>query len=382
MIEKLTNFIKDIYKSNNVSLHAPFFDEQEKFFLNETIESTFVSSVGAFVTQFENDIANYTGSEYSIACVNGTSGLHSALIGCGVKSNDLVIVQPLTFVANCNAVRYCHADPIFIDVNLETMGMCPIALQNWLEINASLNKNGECIHKESGRRIPVCMPMHTFGHPLKIEEISKVCLDWNILLIEDAAEALGSLYKGRHVGTYGDYGVLSFNGNKIITTGGGGMVLLNQENGEKLRHKITTAKKKHAYEFIHDEVGYNYRMPNINAALGVAQYKKLDFLLSYKRSLAQDYINFFKDYHPGFFVERKGTHANYWLNALICSNHEEREEFLIGLNAKGIQARPIWRLMYKLEMFSECIKGETPNSEYLEERIINLPSGVPSHEAP
>lgn len=373
----LINFLRDFYKTNQfIPLHAPIFPGNECKYVQETIDSTFVSSVGKFVNRFELDLVNYTNSPAAIATTNGTSALHSSLVLAGVGVGDLVITQALTFVATCNAIAYCGAEPVFIDVDIDTMGLSPSAVSLWLEENAYLDNSGFCRLKNNQRRIKACVPMHTFGHPVELDTLVVLCNRWNICLIEDAAESLGSLYKGRHTGTVGMFGVLSFNGNKIITTGGGGAILTSLENELRAKHLTTTAKIPHPYEFFHDEVGYNYRMPNINAALGCAQLERLENFIFLKRKLAMNYADFFKDTELNFFYEPKFCRSNYWLNAVICQNLEQRNKLLKITNEQGVMTRPIWTLMNRLPMYSAAICGNLRNSEWLEARVVNLPSSV------
>ena len=378
MEKELISLIRDYYKSNDfIPLHVPRFVGNEGKFVQKTIESTFVSSVGKYVDQFESDIASFTQSPSAIAVMNGTAALHIALETAGVKNKDFVITQALTFVATCNAISYCGADPIFIDVDLDTLGLSPKALKLWLEENAFIDDEGLCRTFQDKRKISACLPMHTFGHPVKITELIDVCTNWNIPIVEDAAESLGSYYKGQHTGTYGLLGTLSFNGNKIITTGGGGMVLTNKVIGKEIKHLTTTAKKPHAYEFYHDRVGYNYRMPNLNAALGCAQLEMLNTFLSKKRDLAMIYMNHFigNDEYI-YFKEPQDCQSNYWLNTLICNSKDSRDKLLKITNKNNIMTRPIWTLMTNLPMYKNCISGDLKNSFFLEERVVNLPSSV------
>ncbi|KTC66089.1 cell wall biosynthesis regulatory pyridoxal phosphate-dependent protein [Legionella adelaidensis] len=377
MFERLVEFIQDQYKTKEkIPLHAPLFAANERKYLLETIDSNFVSSVGEFVNQFESAIAAYTESPSAVVTVNGTSALHIALLVAGIKPNDYVITQPLTFVATCNAIHYCGAEPIFIDVNKSTLGLSPDALKAWLNEYAYIDDSGLCRYKENNRVIRACLPVHTFGHPVQLDEIISICIQWNLQLVEDAAESLGSLYKNKHTGTFGLLGTLSFNGNKIITTGGGGMILTNPTLGEKAKYITTTAKLSHLYEFIHTEIGYNYRMPNLNAALGCAQLEQIEYFIEDKRALAKDYQEFFRNTDFTFMVEPRDCRSNYWLNAIICENYVQRDELLKFTNDKGILARPVWKLMHKLPMFAHSIKGELNVAEWLGERIVNLPSGV------
>src|SRR5579863_3776546 len=277
MFEPLIRFVRDQYRSSGfIPLHAPIFCGREREYVIQTIDSTFVSSVGEFVDRFERDMAAYTGAPRAVATVNGTAALHTALMLVGVAPGDLVLTQSLNFVAGCNAIAYCGAEAVFLDVDRRTLGLSAKAAEAWLTDHARLDNDGVCRTKADSRIIRACLPMHTFGHPADLDGLSAVCGKWNIALIEDAAEAVGSRYKDRHVGTLGIIGILSFNGNKIITTGGGGMILSNLEIGARAKHLTTTAKKPHDYEFMHDEIGYNYRLPNLNAALGCAQLEMLE----------------------------------------------------------------------------------------------------------
>ncbi|GBF48800.1 UDP-bacillosamine synthetase [Leptospira ryugenii] len=376
MEKKIESLIRDYYQSNgDIPLHAPIFQGNEKAYTTQAIDSTFVSSVGVFVNEFENKIATYTNSQSAVATVNGTAALHASLVLSGVKSGDYVISQALTFVATCNAITYLEAEPIFIDVDIETLGLSPIALVNWLNENAEI-RDSNCIYKKNGRKIAACVPMHTFGHPCKIDEIQKICYDWKIELVEDAAESLGSFYKGQHTGTFARFGTLSFNGNKIITTGGGGMILSKLEDGKLAKHITTTAKVPHKYDFFHDQIGYNYRMPNLNAALGLAQLEQLESFLIQKRHLATIYETFFKGTEFTFIKEPTHAKSNYWLNAILCENEEKKKHLLITLNQSGIFCRPAWKLMSSLPMFQNCISDGLRNSKWIEERLVNLPSSV------
>ncbi len=376
--EKIVNFIKNLYGKEFVPLHEPFFDEEEKNWVLKALESTFVSSVGPFVEEFEKEIAKYTGAKYAVATVNGTSALHLALLAVGVKEGDEVITQPLTFVATCNAIKYCGANPVFVDVSKETLGMSAESLEYFLKRFVKF-KNGFAYNKITKRRIKACVPVHIFGHPTKIDRIVELCRSYNIAVVEDAAEALGSLYKGKHVGTFGDVGIFSFNGNKIITTGGGGVLITDNESIARFsKYLSTTAKRNHPYEYYHDAVGFNYRMPNINAALGLAQLSKLERFIEIKRKLATIYEEFFETLEGVEFIKEppKGR-SNYWLNAVRFSSEEERTRFLEFSNKRGVQTRAVWTLMYKLPMYRDCFRIETPNAEDLETKIVNIPSGIP-----
>lgn len=374
--EKIIKFVQEQYQTKDfIPLHAPVFMGSERKFLLEAIDSTFVSSVGKYVDRFEADIAAYTSSPSAVATVNGTAALHTSLILSGVAPGDLVITQPLTFVATCNAISYCGAEPIFIDVDLHTMGLSPAALEDWLSENAVV-EGGICKEKKSKRNIKACVVMHTFGHPAEINKLSHICDKWNLCFIEDSAESLGSFYNGRHTGTFGKFGVLSFNGNKIITTGGGGMLLTDIASAVNAKHLTTTAKKPHPYEYIHDAVGYNYRLPNLNAALGCAQLELLEDFVSSKRALAYAYSELLRGSELAFFSEPKNCRSNYWLNAAICEDLSQRNAFLKETNAQGVMTRPIWALMNRLTIFSHCLKGSLTNAEWLESRVVNLPSSV------
>jgi len=377
MFEDVINFIQDKFHTKDfIPLHEPRFVGNEKQYLNECIESTFVSSVGKFVDEFEEKIADYVGAKFAVATSNGTSALHISLLLANVKENNEVITQPLTFVATCNAISYCGATPIFIDVDKDTMGLSPSALHEFLEKNTYI-KNQQCINNKTGRVIKACVPMHTFGHPCRIDEIKDICDKRHIFLIEDAAESLGSLYKGMHTGIYGEMGVMSFNGNKIITAGGGGCIITNDENlAKKAKHLTTTAKMPHKWEYVHDLIGYNYRMPNLNAALLVAQLENLETFLLSKRELAIAYADFFNDTTYRFVQEPIDSQSNYWLNAIILKDQEQRDLFLDETNLKGVMTRPIWTLMNKLTMFQNAQCGELTNAEWLAGRVVNIPSGV------
>jgi len=374
--KKLISFVRHVYQTNEfIPLHAPTFSGNEKKYVNETIDSTFVSSVGKFVEGFEERIEAFTGTKKAVATVNGTAALHTALYMAGVRPNDLVITQALTFVATCNALYHMGAQPIFVDVSKISLGLSPKATQEYLETNAKLNDDGECIHKSTKQRIKAVVPMHTFGHPVELDELLAVCLQWNLVLVEDAAESLGSFYKGKHTGTIGDFSAISFNGNKVITTGGGGMVLCkNLNEGVHTRHVTTTAKVPHPYEFYHDEPGFNYRLPNLNAALGCAQMEVLPEFLKQKRTLAMQYQTLFSDSNFQFVVEPEYASSNYWLNAIICPDVESRNLLLKETNAQGVMTRPIWQLMHRLPMFKNALKGDLRVSEWIEAHLINLPS--------
>lgn len=377
MSKILIDFIRDYYGTSDfIPLHAPVFSGNEKSYVTETIESTFVSSVGAFVDRFEQDMMAYTRSPRAVATVNGTAALHVGLILAGVKPGDLVITQPLTFVATCNAIAYCGAESVFVDVDRHTLGLSPEALEVWLSENTRLDSDGLCRLKGDDKVVRACVPMHTFGHPVELDHLLRVCEQWGLALVEDAAESLGSLYKGRHTGTFGCVGTLSFNGNKIMTTGGGGMILCSEELGVHAKHLTTTAKKPHPYEYVHDEIGYNYRLPNLNAALGCAQLEQLEIFIASKRELASHYAKVLEGSELLFFQEPEGCRSNYWLNAVICENRTRRDVLLKVTNDSGVMTRPIWQLMNHLPIYAHCRRGDLTNSEWLEARVINLPSSV------
>jgi len=381
-VNRLVEFVKHHYETNEfIPLHAPVFKGSEQAYVASTIESTFVSSVGEFVNRFERDMAAYTGTEAAVATVNGTAALHVSLRLAGVSLGDLVITQALTFVATCNAIHYCGGEPLFIDVDESTLGLSPIALESWLESHASKDALGQCVERKSGRKISACMPMHTFGHPADLEGLVRVCATWGIPLVEDAAESLGSFYKGRHTGSFGKLAALSFNGNKIITTGGGGMILCNEEIGRRAKHLTTTAKKAHPYEYVHDEIGFNYRLPNINAALGVAQLEQLPEFLAEKRALAHEYRQLLKGTEFQFVAEPEDCRSNFWLNAVLCPDQSSRDKLLELTNANDVMTRPVWQLMCDLPMYAHCTQGDLRTSRSIAERLVNLPSSVkPVHK--
>jgi len=377
MFESTVQFIQDKFQTKGlIPLHEPVFQGEEKSFLNKTIDSTFVSNVGEYVDQFEDTLAKYTGSPSSIAVMNGTSALHLSLLLAKVQSTDYVITQALTFVATCNAISYCGAEPIFVDVEQNTLSLSPVALQNFLEDKAFIDDMGICKFKENHRTIRACIPMHTFGHPADMDPIVSVCKKWNLFLIEDAAESLGSMYKNQHTGTLGSLGALSFNGNKIITSGGGGAVLCNHDFYLKGKHLSTTAKQADNINFYHDQIGYNFRMPNINASLGCAQLLRLDYFIDKKRKLADEYKKFFEGSSMQFFTEPENSRSNYWLNTIICEDQNHRNDFLEYSNSQKIMTRPAWTLMHKLPMYEDSITDSLENSIWLQERIVNIPSSA------
>ena len=365
-----------------IPLHRPMFEGNERQYLIDCIDSNFVSSVGEKVTELEEKVAEFTGSKYAVATVNGTAALHVAIKLAGVQPGDEVISQALTFIATCNAISYAGAKPLFVDVDIDTMGLSPAALKSFLEENAEKNMSGT-FNKTSGKKISACIPMHTFGFPCRIAEIAEICAEWGIALVEDAAESLGSYADDCHTGSFSKMATLSFNGNKIITTGGGGMIITDDEElAKRAKHITTTAKVPHLYEFVHDEIGYNYRMPNINAALGCAQMERLNEFLNIKTQLANQWDKFFSDRGIIFVKALDGNKANHWLNTIILDSRDDRDEFLKLTNANNVMTRPIWTLMSKLPMFKSCQTDNLENSLWLEDRVVNIPSSVPDEALP
>lgn len=375
---KTINFIKELYGNQEFTpLSVPVFAGNEKKYLEECIDTTFVSSVGKFVDRFEEEVAKYTGAKKAVVCVSGTNALHMSLLLSGVERDDEVLTQALTFIATCNALSYIGAHPVFVDVDRSTMGLSPDAVKQWLVKNAEI-RNGECFNKNTGRRVKACVPMHTFGHPVRIEELADVCEEYRIELVEDAAESIGSRYKGKHTGTFGKVGAISFNGNKTITTGGGGMMLFNDDElGAYAKHITTQAKIPHRWEFRHDHIGYNYRMPNINAALGCAQLENLDKYIASKRETASAYADFFRNIDDiDFFVEPENSFSNYWLNVVILKDKDAQLDFLQQTNDNGVMTRPIWELMNRLPMFEKCENDGLKNTVWFADRVVNIPSSV------
>lgn len=376
--KKFIEFVQALYPERKpVFLHEPCFIGNEKKYVQDAIDSTFVSSIGKYVDRFEEELAKALRAKYAVAVVNGTSALHVSLILSGVQQNHEVITQPLTFVATCNAISYCNASPVFVDVDMDTLGMSPDSLEAFLSENTYI-ENNKCYNKRTKRIISACVPMHTFGHPCKIGRIKQVCDKYHITVIEDAAEAVGSVYEGKPVGTFGKLGVISFNGNKIITSGGGGAIVTNDKDlARKAKHLTTTAKISHPWKYEHDQVGYNYRMPNINAALLCAQLEQLDFFIENKRETARLYKNFFSREKSMKFVEEpKGCKSIYWLNAIQLADMETRDEFLKTTNESGVMTRPIWTLMNRLKMYKDVESYHLVNAKKLEQTIVNLPSSV------
>ena len=377
MLDQVIALVRETYGEGFIPLHRPVFEGNEKQYLLDCIDSNFVSSVGAKVVEFEQQVAAFTGSKHAIATVNGTAALHVALQLAGVHRGDEVISQALTFIATCNALSYAGAYPVFVDVDRDTLGLSPVALRRWLSANAAI-RDGQAYNRATGRRIAACVPMHTFGFPARIREIVATCEEYGIAVVEDAAESLGSYANGRHTGTFGKLATLSFNGNKTITTGGGGMIVTDDDAlAKRAKHLTTTAKIPHPFEFVHDEVGYNYRLPNLNAALGCAQMERLPDMLAIKAGVAVRYAELFAGSNVHFVQPLDGDVANRWLNAIVLASEEDRDGFLEYTNARGVMTRPVWRLMPRLEMYKHCQHDGLENSYWLEARVVNLPSSVP-----
>jgi aminotransferase in exopolysaccharide biosynthesis len=375
--KEITDYIKELYPNQSpVLLHCPEFLGNEKKYLAECIDTKYVSYVGRFVADMENKIKEITGSKYAVALVNGTAALHMLLLAVGIKPGDEIITQSLSFAATAAAIVHADGNPVFVDVERETLGMSPESLEGFLGENTGI-RDGKCINKKTGRSIRAVIPMHTFGHPVRINKIKEICDEHSIMLIEDAAESLGSFFQGRHTGTFGKAAILSFNGNKLVTTGGGGMVITDDETiAGRVRYISTTAKRPHRWEFYHDEVGYNLRMPSLNAAVGLAQLEYLDTILSNKRETSRLYKRFFDPLGVSFITEPPEAKSNYWLNAILFANRQERDEFLGYSNDNGVQTRPAWTLLHKLPPYQHCHHTETPNAEYIEDRLVNIPSSV------
>lgn len=376
--QRIIEFVKSQFPNQDfIPLHNPVFNGNEKKYLLDTIDSTFVSSVGAYVNKFEEMMCEITGAKHCIAIVNGTNALHMALLLADVQQTDEVLSQSLTFIATCNAISYIGAKPVFIDIDEDTLGMSPKALNKFLRENVELKVDGFSYNKQTNKRIKACVPMHTFGLPCRIDEIAEICKAWNIALVEDAAESLGSYYKGKHTGVFGLLGTFSFNGNKTVTCGGGGAIITDDDNiASRAKHLTTQAKVSHPWAFVHDEIGYNYRMPNLNAALACAQLEQLNFYIEDKRELALLYQNFFANGNVQFVKEIADAKANYWLNAILLENVNERESFLEFANSNGVMSRPVWELMHRLPMFKDAQRADLSVSEAIADRLVNIPSSV------
>jgi len=376
--KEIVEFIRSLYpKQDNIPLHVPVFLGNEKKYLNDCIDTTFVSYVGKYVARFEEMVVTYLKVKHAVAMVNGTTALQIALQLAGVQREDEVLTQALTFVATANAIIHAGGQPVFIDSDLTHLGMDPEKLDDFLRKHAKQKSNGEMINKITGKRIAVCVPVHIFGHPAMIEDIVEICKTWQLPVVEDAAESIGSTYKGKHMGTFGIMGVLSFNGNKIITAGGGGMIVTNDpELAHRAKHITTTAKVPHPWEFYHNEVGYNYRLTNVNAAIGCAQMEQINDFIASKRELARHYAAFFKDIGMPYFTEQPVCRSNYWLNTIILNNRKERDELLKYTNENGVMTRPAWTLLNKLPMYNKCLTTNLDNAQWLEDRLVNVPSSI------
>ncbi len=363
----------------SAALHEPTFGRNESRYLQDCLRSTFVSTVGPYVEQFEGELAAFTGSAHVVAVGNGTAALQVALRLAGVGPGDEVVVPTLTFVATANAVSYLGAVPHFVDSEKRTLGIDPVALWDHLNSIAESHRGG-LVNCSTGRTIRAVVPMHTFGHPVAIDEVLAVAEDFGLVVVEDAAESLGSSDNGRHTGTAGLAGVLSFNGNKIITTGGGGAILTSDaEFASKARHLITTAKVRHPWDYLHDEVGYNYRLPNLNAALGCAQIEQLPELLASKRRLFAAYTQAFSSIEGVRVVaEPSGCRSNYWLQTLLLdeTSADKRNAILEATNAAGVMTRPAWTPLHRLDPYAECPRASLSVAESLQRRIINIPSSA------
>lgn len=379
LANQIVKKLRDFIKSDNVALHEPCFLGNEWLYVKECIDSSFVSSVGKFVAQFESDIADYTGAAHAIAVVNGTAALHMALFLAGVVSKDEVLMPALTFIATANAVSYCGAIPHFVDIEEQTLGIDIYRLRDYLK-ESTEKRTGLCINRKTGNVIKAIVPMHTFGHPTDMDGVLSIARDFNLRVVEDAAESLGSTYAGQHTGTFGLLGALSFNGNKIITTGGGGAILTNDKDlAKKAKHLTTTAKLPHRWEYVHDAIGYNYRMPNINAALGCAQLEQMHSFVNNKRLIFERYSKLFADFSMlKVMQEPKNSRSNYWLQCIILdeSVKDERNAILLATNNANLMTRPVWSLMHNILPYKSCPRMDLSVSESFERRVINLPSSA------
>lgn len=374
--DRVISFVRSHYNRPEefVALHEPLFVGNERKYVIDAIDSTFVSSVGRYVNEFESMMCQYTGAKYAVATTNGTLALHMALLVAGVKQNDLIITQPLSFIATCNAISYLGASPLFVDVDRDTLGLSPSVLKDFLREHCTV-KGNDCLHKLSGRRVAACVPMHTFGHPVKLKELVDVCEQYKIPLVEDAAESIGSRYDGKHTGTFGMLGTFSLNGNKTITSGGGGVIVTNDERlGKLAKHLTTQAKVPHAWNFEHDAIGYNYRMPNVNAAMACAQMEMLDKFIASKRTLASKYATLCADLGIEFVTEPAHSYSNYWLCTILLRDQSERDAFLQYTNDRKVMTRPAWFLMTDLKMFQDCYRSDLTNAEAIVKQLVNVPS--------
>ena len=378
MFEDLIKFVQSWYGTDGpIALHEPRFGVRDRELVMDAIDSTYVSSVGPYVDRFEKELASYVKTQRAVVTVNGTAALQVALQLAGVRPGEEVITQPLTFIATANAIAYNQATPVFVDVDLETLGLCPHAVERFLTGHADRSKEG-CFNRTTGKRIAALVPMHTFGHPCHVDELVRIGEQWGLPVVEDAAEALGSTRNGRGCGTFGQLGIYSFNGNKTITCGGGGAIVTDDgELGRHAKHITTTARVPHRWEFVHDEVGFNYRMPNLNAALACAQPEQLDVFLADKRELSMAYAAFFGHCEWASFIrEPEGCRSNYWLNAVLVKEPELRDQLLAATNEAKVFTRPAWALTCDLAMYKQCPCGELDNSRWLAQRIVNLPSST------
>ena len=376
MFDKFATFVRELYQTSSfIPLHEPSFRGNEKKFLIDVVDSTFVSSVGESVTEFENKISDFTGIKYAVAIVNCTSALHLALLLAKVEKDTEVLTQSLNFIAGCNAINYCNAKPVFIDVDQEKLSICPDSLDSFLNDHCEVRNDGHCWNKHTNNRVSACLPMNTYGFPSDTIRLKEICMKFNIPLIEDSAESLGSFSLQKHTGSNSLLSTLSFNGNKIITTGGGGMILTESEDlYKKAKHLSTTAKLEHSWHFIHDQVGFNYRMPNLNAALGLAQLELLPDFIESKRSIAEEYQNWGRENGVIFLKDTKDSKSNYWLNCMMLSNLEERDKFLAYTNENNIMTRPTWKPMHQLDLYKNCLHYGLPNTESIHKRLVNVPS--------
>tara|TARA_B100001059_G_scaffold236132_1_gene284904 strand:+ start:13859 stop:15013 length:1155 start_codon:yes stop_codon:yes gene_type:complete len=374
-LNEFVNFTRDLFKTKEfIPLHEPVFFGNEKKYINDTIDSSIVSSIGPYVNFFEKELSRFLDINYSVAFVNGTSALQVALRVAGVKEKSEVITQALTFVATANSIKYLYADPVFIDVDIDTMSMSPISLNKFLDEYGDKRDDGT-YNKKTGNKISACVPMHTFGFMSRIDQILKICKKWDIPVVEDAAEALGSKFNGKPAGSFGLVSAFSFNGNKIITSGGGGAICSNNKHiAEISKHLSTTAKRKHKWEYFHDQMGYNFRMPNINAALILAQLENFKKIIENKKSLYKNYQSFFTNNNMKLCKIPPSTDWNYWLISICLENKEHRDFFLKYTNDNNVMTRPIWTLLYKLPMYKNSYRDDQKNAIFLEERIVNVPS--------
>ena len=376
MFENFVTFVRDLYQTSDfIPLHEPNFKGNEKKYLSEAIDTSYVSSIGESIVEFENKISDFTGIKYAAAVVNCTSALHIALLLSKVEKDTEVITQSLNFIAGCNAISYCNAKPIFIDINLQSLSLCPDSLDNFFQEYCEIRDDGTCWNKLSNRRVSACLPMNTYGFPCNSLRLNEICKKYKVPLVEDSAESLGSFTSNKHTGAHSTLSTLSFNGNKVITTGGGGMILTESEDMyKKAKHITTTSKLKHDWHFIHDQIGYNYRMPNLNAALGLAQMEQLPLFLEKKRDIAQQYQVWGEQNGFMFHQESKQDSANYWLNCMLLANVDERDKFLSFTNKNKIMTRPTWTPMHHLEIYKDCFKLSLENTESIHERLVNVPS--------